>query len=106
MNPRDDPGAAIREFVGTELLSLADGSTVTEHTRLLRGGVDSMGIMELIVFLQERLGLRFTEADASPENFRTVGGVERLVARKLADADADADADAGQAGRRQARSSR
>jgi acyl carrier protein len=78
----DEVSRSIRAFVGTELMSRPDGSTVSAETRLLRGVTDSMGIMQLIVFLQEAFGLRFGSDDAAPEHFRTVGDVERLVARK------------------------
>lgn len=78
-----DVAGSIRRFIGTELLSRHNGSTVTEETRLLEGVTDSLGIMHLIAFLQEEFGVSFSEADASPENFQTVADVERLVRRKL-----------------------
>ena len=81
---------AIRGFIQLELLSRREGTVVTDETRLLRGVTDSLGIMHLIAFLQEEFGVTFTEADAAPENFQTVGDVERLVRRRLEASDAAA----------------
>jgi len=79
----DEVSRKVRSFIGTELMSLEDGSSVTAQTRLLRGVADSLGVMNLILYLQEEFRLTFTEIEAAPENFRTVGDVERLVRRKL-----------------------
>lgn len=79
----DEVTDRVRHFIGTELMSREDGSTVTAETRLLRGAVDSMGMMHLILFLQEEFHVTFTNAEADPEHFRTVGDVESLVRTKL-----------------------
>jgi acyl carrier protein len=80
----DDVSTKIRFFIGTELMARDDGASVTAETRLLRGATDSLGIVRLLLFLQEEFRLTFSEAEVDPDNFRTVADVERLVRERLA----------------------
>jgi acyl carrier protein len=80
----DDLSRRIRHFIGTELMAHDDGASVADETKLLRGVTDSLGIMRLVVFLQEEFRLTFSEAEVDPDNFRTVANVERLVRERLA----------------------
>lgn len=50
----------------------------------LRGYVDSFGIIELIEEVEEHFAVRFEDEEFRQPSFRTIGGVARLVARKLA----------------------
>lgn len=52
---------------------------------LLAGGiVDSTGIMELVMFLEETYGIKASEEDFTPENLDTVDNMVKFVERKLA----------------------
>jgi acyl carrier protein len=54
-----------------------------EDTRLLEGGLlDSLGILQLTLFLGDSLGLEIEDEDFVPENFGTVGDLARFVLRK------------------------
>lgn len=79
----DDVSHRIRHFIGTELMAHDDASSVADETRLLRGVTDSLGIMRLVLFLQEEFRLTFSEAEVDPDNFRTVADVEQLVRERL-----------------------
>jgi acyl carrier protein len=81
----DDISYRIRRFIGTELLAKENASAVTEETKLLRGVTDSLGIMRLVVFLQEEFNLTFSEAEVDPGHFRTVADLEKLVRHRLAE---------------------
>lgn len=78
-----DLSTPIRHFIATEVMLHPDPSAVTEKTRLIGGVMDSLGLMQLVSYLQEEFGVRFDEAEIVPENFRTVADVERLVRSKL-----------------------
>ena len=55
-----------------------------DDTPLLQGGVlDSMGIMELVAFLEEELGVRVPDADLTEENLGSLDGIVRFVSRGL-----------------------
>lgn len=74
----------IRLFIVTEIMLREDPSLVTDKTRLIGGVMDSLGLMQLVAFLQSELDVIFEEDEIVPENFHTVADVERLVNRKLA----------------------
>jgi acyl carrier protein len=54
-------------------------------TRLLEGGViDSLGLIELMEFLQHSFGIDIADEDFSAENFDTVDTLAGLVERRRA----------------------
>jgi acyl carrier protein len=78
-----DLNSRIRYFVATEIMLRDDPSVVKDDTRLVGGVMDSLGLMQLVAYLQEEFNLRFDEEEIVPDNFRTVSDVEGLVSRKL-----------------------
>jgi acyl carrier protein len=58
------------------------GVTVDEESRLIDTGlVDSMGLEQVIHFVERRAGVRLSDDDVVPENFQTVAAIEGLVER-------------------------
>lgn len=56
---------------------------------LYRGGyLDSFGLVELIAFCESRYGITFDDADFANPAFRTLGGLESIVALRRGDASA------------------
>ena len=51
-------------------------------TPLLDGGVDSLGILELMTFLGNRFGFVLEDSDFEPENFATPAHIVQFVERK------------------------
>jgi len=49
---------------------------------LLGSVMDSLGLMQLIAFLEEEFDVEIDDADVTVDNFRTVGDIERLVTAK------------------------
>jgi acyl carrier protein len=78
-----DLNSRIRYFIATEIMLRDDPSMVKDDTRLIGGVMDSLGLMQLVAYLQEEFNLLFDEDEIVPDNFRTVSDVERLVNRKL-----------------------
>jgi acyl carrier protein len=72
---------AIREFV-VERLAPASGRTqLAGDEDLIDSGVlDSLGVFQLVAFLEERYGIGIADTDITPENFGTLDRIERLVA--------------------------
>ena len=55
---------------------------VSDTTQLIEEGiVDSMGLMQIVVFIEERTGLRVSDDDVTPDNFETVAAIGSLVDR-------------------------
>lgn len=49
---------------------------------LEQGYVDSIGVIQFMGLLEERFGIRFEDADLESPEFRTIGGLVRMVLRK------------------------
>lgn len=47
------------------------------------GVVDTTGILELTLFVEDLFGLQVAETDLTPENFDSVNNIARFVARNL-----------------------
>jgi acyl carrier protein len=78
-------GAALIAFIQAELVGEERTLEVDASTRLIDGGlIDSMGLMQIIGFIEEQTGVRIPDEEVMPENFQTVGSMEGLIARLLA----------------------
>ena len=78
-----DTGERIRQFIASEILFEDDSSGLTAETPLLGGAVDSLGLMQLVSFLEEEFGVTIDDAEITVDHFRTVGDIERLVDGKV-----------------------
>ena len=47
------------------------------------GFIDSMGFMDLVVFLEEEFSIRTGDADLLEENFESINAISDFVVRKL-----------------------
>ena len=70
----------IREFLASNFMLQADASELAPDASLTATGViDSMGVLELIMFLEEQFGLSVPDEDAVPEHLDSVAGIVRYV---------------------------
>jgi len=61
------------------------GTPVTRDTPLLEAGVlDSINLVRLVQFLEERFGIRIPDGDLGPELFETPASVAAYVDRHAA----------------------
>lgn len=49
-----------------------------------KGLLDSMAIVKLISFLEERFGVELSDDEFDPDHFETIAAIAELVARKQA----------------------
>lgn len=69
-------------FIRSELVGGTDPNSINEQTQLIDSGViDSMALMRLITFVEERTGVRIPDDEVLPDNFQTVEEIEALIAR-------------------------
>lgn len=55
-------------------------SELTDDYALLDNGVmDSLGIMQMVSFLEDDLGIEIEDDDLMPENFSSIGAIAQLV---------------------------
>jgi acyl carrier protein len=83
---RDDLRDTVRGFVKDELLGENAPEDLGDDTPLLSSGlVDSLGLEQLLWFVEDEFGLEFAEADLTAENFESLASIARLLQRKLGD---------------------
>jgi len=77
-----NPTAAIRAFVITNFLFGESGS-LQDDTSFMGGGIiDSTGILELVMFIEETYQLKVEPEEMLPENLDSVNRVAAFVTRK------------------------
>ena len=75
--------ADVEAFIVEEITLGRGIQTIAEDDDLLAGGIiDSLGVTQLIAFLEERFGIRVTDEELTPANFRTLAAIEAFVACK------------------------
>ncbi len=83
--------ASIREFIAKELLFSPDGFRYSDDTSFLEEGiVDSLGVMELVGFVQQTFGFLVDQDEVVPENFGSVALLTAFVRRKRSAASSNA----------------
>ena len=67
-----------------ERLAPATGRThLDDDDDLIDSGVvDSLGIFQLVAFLEEKFGVVIADSEITPDNFATIARIERLVAER------------------------
>jgi acyl carrier protein len=70
----------VRDYLLAEF-SVGRGS-ITPDENLLGRILDSMGLLKLVAFLEERYSFETTEEDIVPENFGTLEKIRDFVERK------------------------
>lgn len=73
-------------FIVGELASGHGASSITADEDLIkRGIVDSLGVAQLVEFCESRYGIRVSDGDLVPGNFRTLRELADFVDRKQAE---------------------
>jgi acyl carrier protein len=70
------------DLIRTEILDTAE--PLTQQDDLFAAGLDSMGIMQLLLAIEDRFGVAIDPADLSRENFSTAEKIAALIAEKRA----------------------
>jgi acyl carrier protein len=78
-----DTAASIREYIQSELL-MGDESSLRDDTPLGGGVIDSVGLMQLITFIEERFEIDVDDEELTSAHFGTVANIAALVDRKVA----------------------
>jgi acyl carrier protein len=78
-----DPGDRVRKFVAEELLYEKGSATIADDTPLLPL-IDSLGLTQLVAFIEEEFSVELDDADITSERFRTIADIEALIGEKAA----------------------
>lgn len=73
----------IRDFVLTEMGWDRDEAELTAEFPLLEEqAIDSLGVYQLVSFIEEAYGVSIGDHELIPENFSTLAAIDRLVESK------------------------
>lgn len=61
---------------GTQLVELDESEPLIE-----RGVLDSMGLLQVLTFIEGETGIRVPDDEMLPDNFRTISSIEQMVQR-------------------------
>jgi acyl carrier protein len=74
----------IRTFIAKNLLYSGDGFRYSDDISFLEEGiVDSIGVMELVAFVEEKYKFRVNDQDVTPDNFDSVNRLASYIRRNL-----------------------
>ena len=66
----------INDYISSELVRDRELLPLADDTSLLESGIlDSLSLLQLVVFLEERFGITVGDADLLPENFASVNTI-------------------------------
>jgi acyl carrier protein len=78
-----DHADAIEKFIVTEIVGdLGVGSLSRDQDMLAADLIDSLGITELVKFLEAEYGIGVVDEDLTPENFRSIDSIAAFVSAK------------------------
>jgi acyl carrier protein len=74
----------IRNHVVDRFLFGNSASLLSDSESLLeRGIVDSTGVLEMVMFLEEKFGIQIDDAELVPDNLESIEKTAKFVRRKL-----------------------
>lgn len=80
-----DTRSELKAFIETELLSGAQGVQLGyDDDLLLSGLVNSLGIMRLVTFTQDRFGVQIPIEDVTIEHFQTIDAIAQYLRARSA----------------------
>ncbi|MFC1633199.1 acyl carrier protein [Planctomycetota bacterium] len=73
----------INTFIVEQFL-FGEGDALKDDTSFLEEGiVDSTGILELVMFLEEKYGIKIEDSELVPENFDTLDNIAQYMEKKI-----------------------
>lgn len=75
----------VRDFIVSNMLYSTEGFNHSDDASFLQEGIiDSLGVMELVEFVQSSFGVVVDQREVTPDNFDSVTKLAAFVRRKLA----------------------
>ena len=75
----------VRAYLSENFLYMRPDFVLNDDDRLLeRGVVDSMGIVEMLTFIEDEFGVKTADDEISEANLGTLAAIARFVATKKA----------------------
>lgn len=71
----------LREFIFEELVFMAEPEKFSDDDDLLEAGLDSMGIMRLIMFIEDNYKITLPDTEIEPDNVQSFNTLEQWILR-------------------------
>ena len=72
----------IRAYIGENFLFGAADQLGVDDSFLDKGIIDSTGILEIIMFLEEEFGIKVADSEMLPENLDSIANIVRFITKK------------------------
>lgn len=69
----------IRDFIFNELIFVAEPESFSDDDDLLEAGLDSMGIMRLIMHIEEQFNITLPDSEIDPDNVKSFNALEQWI---------------------------
>ena len=69
----------LKDFIFAELIYHEDPASFGDDDNLLEAGLDSMGIMRLIMFAEKEFGVTLPDTEIEPDNVQSLNALERWI---------------------------
>ncbi len=69
----------LREFIFNELIFVAEPEKISDADDLLEAGLDSMGIMRLIMHIEEQFNVTLPDSEIDPDNVNSFNALEQWI---------------------------
>ena len=80
-----DTKQTIKEFIANQFLKGGEIKTISDDSSFLEEGIiDSVGVLELVAFIEETFGFRVEDEELIPENLDSIDKLVTFVELKLA----------------------
>jgi acyl carrier protein len=74
----------IERFIVEEIMMKGDETTIEPDQSLIESGIlDSMSLLRVIGFLEERFDVTIEDEEVVVDNFETISSINALLARKM-----------------------
>lgn len=79
-----DIRADLTRYIRSKLLSEDAGVALKADTDVLRQGIiDSLGVFQVVSFLEEKWGIRIDDAEITVDNFQSINAMAELASSKM-----------------------
>lgn len=73
----------LRRYIADNILFSGNGYPHSDETSFLENGiVDSMNVLELVMFVEQKFGVKVEDAEIVPDNFDSIAKLAAFVRRK------------------------
>ncbi len=73
----------LKQFIFSEVLYHDDPDSFSDDDNLLEAGLDSMGIMRLIMFAEKEFAVQLPDTEIEPDNVKSLNALEQWIKKSL-----------------------